>query len=347
MEFIDHLPEDWGMLYLGGQHLMVGKHPPTRVNDWVFRPYNVNRTHAFALRGHTMRAVYKHLCRLDWQRGHHIDHHLGRFHQRQDHPIFCPKEWLVGQAEGKSNISNRDNPEKFWKDAEVIEAVNPLVEPFVAVLGLHSSGSSCLAGVLYHLGVHMGNELGGFYGTNPDKNCGFEASGLASICESAIPFPSTEYMWKRGKIWSHLKQWINDRRTEAAEMKTIAGGKYPQLCRMGNQLRNICGTHLRVVVSDRPLQASIDSIIKRSKGRQPDDQLEAHQRWLHKGRQELMEDLAPHQVLRVPYDDLLKDPRFHINRLVTFLDIQVTEAQIQRAVAHVQPALNHHMGVAQ
>ena len=54
-EFLEAVPDDWGMIYFGGQHLFVNQNPPLRVNDLVFRPYNLNRTHAFALRGPTMR----------------------------------------------------------------------------------------------------------------------------------------------------------------------------------------------------------------------------------------------------------------------------------------------------
>jgi hypothetical protein len=136
--FFAALPDDWGMLYLGGQHLLVNHHPPKRINDLVFQPYNVNRTHAFALRGAMLAKVYKHLNRIDWQKGHHIDHHLGRLHQRREDPIYCPPEWLVGQDEGRSNINGRDNELRYWVDADEIDSVKPADEPFVAVLGLHS-----------------------------------------------------------------------------------------------------------------------------------------------------------------------------------------------------------------
>ena len=201
-EFLAHVPEDWGMLYLGGQHLYVDQSPPARINDWVYQPYNINRTHAFALRGETMREVYRHLCTTDWQRGHHIDHHLGRFHMRRTHKVYCPREWLVGQAEGQSNISGRRPPDRFWAPAERLATLDSA--PFVAIIGLHSSGSSCVAGVLYHLGVHLGNHLGGYYGNDPNGACGFEAVGLAQLCEAAIPFPTTEYKLSRSEIWKRL-----------------------------------------------------------------------------------------------------------------------------------------------
>ena len=61
-QFFDHLPSDWGFVYLGGQHLEQNIRLPRRVSEWAYRPYNVNRTHCFALRGRgMMEAVYKHL----------------------------------------------------------------------------------------------------------------------------------------------------------------------------------------------------------------------------------------------------------------------------------------------
>ncbi len=45
--YVRELPEDWGLAYLGGQHLYAAKHPPKKISDRVYDPYNVNRTHAF------------------------------------------------------------------------------------------------------------------------------------------------------------------------------------------------------------------------------------------------------------------------------------------------------------
>jgi GR25 family glycosyltransferase involved in LPS biosynthesis len=82
--YVRELPEDWGLAYLGGQHLYAAKHPPKKISDRVYRPYNVNRTHAFMVRGRaTMKALYRHLNWNDWHLKHHIDHHLGRLTQRR------------------------------------------------------------------------------------------------------------------------------------------------------------------------------------------------------------------------------------------------------------------------
>ena len=109
--------------------------------------------------------------------------------------------------------------------------------PFVAVIGLHRSGSSCLAGVLPELGVHMGEELTGYEPTG-----GFEAAELMAICESAYPFPSTEPTLPASEIVASLRRYETKVCAAAARHgRQLAGGKYPHLFAMGTALRDVCG----------------------------------------------------------------------------------------------------------
>lgn len=339
-DFLSMVPEDWDMLYLGGQHLFVNRNPPLQVNEEVFRPFNVNRTHAFALRGDMMKVVYKHLNRADWGNGHHIDHHLGRLHQRREHGIYTPAHWLMGQDEGKSDIAGRNTPVRFWKGAGAIAEVDPMALPLVAVIGTHSSGSSCLAGVLHHLGFHLGNSLVGYYGKDPDKLCGFEAQGLASLCEAAIPFPTTQPKWKRQRMFHSLKTFINEKRREAHGKETIAAIKYPQLCRFGNQLMNICGQNLRVLFIDRPLEKSIKSMVKRCPDKDP-EAIAAHMRWLEAGKEFIRTELDPKLHHSVEFSQLCEDPETVIRGVVDFLDVAPEDEAFKKAVEYVQPKEVH------
>lgn len=341
-KFLRAVPDDWGMLYLGGQHLHVAQRPPTKINAQVWRPWNVNRTHAFAIHRRAMQKVYHHLLRKDWTGGHHIDHHLGRLHNSGSVPVYCPPEWLVGQASGHSNIAGRQKPEQFWQAAQTV-AIDPAAVPFVAVVGLHSSGSSAVAGLLWHLGVHLGNDLVGYYGNQPGQSCGYEARGLMDLCEAAVPFPGTAYKQKRGKIWGKLRGWIDGRRREAAQQNKIAGGKYPQLCRLGDQLRNIAGERLFVVNCRRPIEQSIESMVRRTK--KPRETIEAHQRWLDKGRDDLMAAMPPERVATIDYDELLADPARMVGRLCDLLPIEPSTAQVNAAIASIDPA-KRHVGAA-
>jgi len=323
---------------------MIDKQAPKKINKAVFQPFNVNRTHCFGIRSTEMlRTVYKHLNRNDWHKAQHIDHHLGRLHQQRSRRIYCPWEWLVGQAEGQSNISGRTPPERFWAPAEQLESFDPKSTPLVAVLGLHASGSSAMAGVLYHLGLHLGNELLGYWGKDPDQNCGFEAVGLMAICQEAIPFPTTKLAIPKGQLWAKLKAFINEKRREAFFKGTTAAIKYPQLCRCGDQLRNICGDQLRVVHIKRPLAHSIKSMVNRADVKEDpkcsDETVEAHQRWLWEGKEELIESLPSKQVLTVNFETLLSHPRVVVTKLKKFLKLKPTKEQVDKAVAYVKPDL--------
>jgi hypothetical protein len=221
------------------------------------------------------------------------------------------------------------------------DSVNPREEPFVAVLGLHSSGSSCLAGVLYHLGLHLGNKLVGYYGDQPDQGkCGFEAEGLAAICEQVIPFLSTEYRMNQAAIWLHLCGWINQKRREAARRGTIAAGKYPQLCRLGRQLMNLCGDRLHVIVSERPIEESILSLQRRCPERSPEE-VERHQRWLEEGKQRILDRLDPSRKLIVNYSQLLAAPREEAERIARFLRLTRDEARMEAVIKWVDPGKRH------
>lgn len=337
IEFLEHVPEDWGMVYLGGQHLHVPKHPPQRINEHVLRAWNINRTHAFALRGEGMRQAYRHLCAGGWHKGHHIDHRLGKLHEQQTLPVYTPTKWLVGQADGKSNVCDEQCQVRFW-DFE--KKTNLETAPFAAVVGLHRSGTSCVAMMLHKLGVHMGNKLTGYESTG-----GGEASGLAAICEEAMPFPSKDIR-DRDKLVIQLRKWIRDRQNEASAKGTIAGGKYPTTCAMLEELDQICGEGLKIVHCSRPLDESIRSLQRRSEKatgwlRAHDWQCSDLQKFLWNAKHDYFQRHSARPVYEIEYDRLLESPSDVVDEIVAFLGINPTDAQRNAAIQHVDPAQRH------
>ena len=109
--FLGLLPADWGLGYLGGQHLRK----PLPAEGGLFRGVNINRTHAYAVRGgEQMAEVYRFLHGgHHWRGRHHVDHHYGRLQGRQ-FPAYAPAEWLCGQAEGKSDIQGNVEAARWW-----------------------------------------------------------------------------------------------------------------------------------------------------------------------------------------------------------------------------------------
>jgi GR25 family glycosyltransferase involved in LPS biosynthesis len=117
--FLSDVPDDWGQIYLGGQHL---KEPQTiEGSDLVFRCGNVNRTHAFALHRRAMAKFQQHIAHAPeyiQRGGWHIDHQLGLAHERNEWNVYAPSWWVAGQDSGPSNISGRHNPRMWWQPAQ-------------------------------------------------------------------------------------------------------------------------------------------------------------------------------------------------------------------------------------
>lgn len=112
--FMADVPADWGQIYLGGQHRGRIVDLPTLPH--IVEARSVNRTHAYAVNRSTIQHMYRHISYASDYRGtkKHIDHQLEVAHHRRDWKVYCPKEWIVGQRAGSSNISGKINETKFW-----------------------------------------------------------------------------------------------------------------------------------------------------------------------------------------------------------------------------------------
>ena len=64
--FFDSLPEDWDMLYFGGNHnTHVGSEPPTIINDKVCKLHNTFSTHCVAINNKAFKEVLERLKKCD------------------------------------------------------------------------------------------------------------------------------------------------------------------------------------------------------------------------------------------------------------------------------------------
>jgi GR25 family glycosyltransferase involved in LPS biosynthesis len=132
--FIDNLPPDWDMFYLGGSLLHTNDHPPAKVNEHVYIPYNVNRTHCFAVNKKGYNYLYEFLLRRFEDRTWHIDHHLGRLHEQKNFNVYCPATWLVGQGESSSNIDGKYHTERYFDDPITLYRANTIATTNVCVV---------------------------------------------------------------------------------------------------------------------------------------------------------------------------------------------------------------------
>jgi hypothetical protein len=186
--FFDVMPEGWQQAYLGGQLQHTNTHPTVKVNAEVFRPYNVNRTHAFAVSREGMLPIYRHICNLPFANEEHIDHHLGRWHEDQRNAVYVPPKWLVGQHGDSSNVSGKDEPISFFVDPEATALDHWLYHDPVCVV---FQGSRLLL-QQSRAYLHAGNSV--------DAN-GFDVTlSLAAKFVDPIPEIQRWYGWIRGEI---------------------------------------------------------------------------------------------------------------------------------------------------
>lgn len=107
-ELLAQLPDDWDMLYLGGQH----RKTPTPVRDGIVRCTDCHRTHSYIVRGHAIRRLYQ----IWSSETGHVDHILNRTGAFRELKAYACDPWLTGQGESKSDINGRVNKERWWGD---------------------------------------------------------------------------------------------------------------------------------------------------------------------------------------------------------------------------------------
>lgn len=113
-----HIPNDWQQLYLGGHLQYEIKNPPKKINDYIYMPYNVDRTHCFAVHQRGYRDLYNHLYSFPYDHGDHIDHRMGRLHEKGKFAVYTSRRWIVGQDAGPSNIGKFNEKVNFWAHPE-------------------------------------------------------------------------------------------------------------------------------------------------------------------------------------------------------------------------------------
>ncbi len=114
--FLRTVPGDWDGLMLGGQHIIEKNGWPKMARRGIYRCFDCERTHCFAVRG-------KYMARLceRWRGGGrfrgnaHCDQIMGRDPQLQRaHRVYAPEFFLVGQERSASDVSGKFYPRRFW-----------------------------------------------------------------------------------------------------------------------------------------------------------------------------------------------------------------------------------------
>lgn len=102
--FLDAVPSGWAQIYFGG----VSKGAETQVNAEVIRSEGIVLTHCYALSGHGIEALYKHLSET-WDRGPwDVDQRMRMIHRDSDFPVYRPLKWLASQNRSASSTREEE-----------------------------------------------------------------------------------------------------------------------------------------------------------------------------------------------------------------------------------------------
>jgi hypothetical protein len=134
-DFLAKVPDDWQCLMLGGQHV---NSTPIPVDVGIVRAGGgggIQRTHCYALRG---REIMKALYDVWANAAVHCDWVMGPCTAKFN--TYAPEPFLVGQADGRSDISGAVNPAKFWRPPTGHEPVVVLHAPRAVMEALQEKG---------------------------------------------------------------------------------------------------------------------------------------------------------------------------------------------------------------
>lgn len=262
--FFNQLPSDWQYLYLGGQHIELESGLPQAVSEWVYRPFNVNRAHAYAVKGRPMiKRILNHLHDTkNWKADHHFDHHLGELHKKMNTGLYAPKQWLIGQTGGMSNINLKSQPPRKFRGA--VEVLNPQVDmQFIAVLGPYCCGANLVAGALHHLGVSMG--IAHHTSGTAEPHAAYECSSLTRLCKRLFQEPWLLEQLPFDKRVLLLRIWASDRCEEIRDKRQIVGGNHAMLSLLGRELE-VAWNQPKFILVDHQPEAVLDTLATRRWG---------------------------------------------------------------------------------
>ena len=109
------VPDDWEILYLGGELLLTGRPKPKPIFKYtdgairveIVKPYNVNRLHAYVVKAKALPKIALRLLeystnapKVQGPSGDEtcFDYEVGRMQERGELTVYAVAPWLVGQG---------------------------------------------------------------------------------------------------------------------------------------------------------------------------------------------------------------------------------------------------------
>lgn len=121
-----NVPDDYDIFYLGGEHLLGGRRKPESVAPGIIRAYNVNRLHAYVVKGHAIKKLFPRILRylsnaptVLGPSGDEtcFDYEVGRMTEDGTLTVYAADPFLVGQGGfGSDTYPQKSVGEtRFWQ----------------------------------------------------------------------------------------------------------------------------------------------------------------------------------------------------------------------------------------
>ena len=202
----------------------------------------------------------------------------------------------------------------------------------IVVLGIHRGGTSAIAGVLHHLGVHMGDDLLLPSPHNPKGY--FEDREFVDIHNQIIgdwKDPQVDFESYRKEYTALIKK--------REEQHELWGVKDPRMCFVFSYFARIA-RGCRVISVCRDPRLCAESLFARG-GHTLEEAIAISWNYWHAKYRQL--DNFPcrseqGQYTFVDYERLLADPEHEVHKIARFVGLKPT----QEAIDFIDPTLRHH-----
>jgi GR25 family glycosyltransferase involved in LPS biosynthesis len=328
--YFSNLPSDWEQFFLGGQY---HRSQPIKFSKLFYTDASVLRTHAYIIKKEACNKIYHLLLNYfnSVEDHNHIDHVYAKLHKDKVIKAYCPDKWLCGQIRGYSDISKENYQQDRWWNRQNKKGINNPGNDIVIVLGLHGSGTSCVATILNKLKVFMGDRVQGHF---TYMGGGGEDAKLAKICENIFPTPTTTSKLSDEEIFKKLAAWIVNHRIKGKQKNILVGCKYPTLCAMGKFLTEIVDPiNIKIIHCDRDIEESINSLVKRGFDKQ---QAIILQNWLWANKLNFLYSIPHDNILHVQYKKLINQPAIYVDNIIKFLNINPSDNDRIEAIKHIK-----------
>lgn len=194
----------------------------------------------------------------------------------------------------------------------------------IAVIGPHRSGTSAVAGVLYHLGIPMGDDLIGPGLGNPTGH--FEDAEFVDLHDEIIGD------WKNPQVDFDPYRETYTALVSKREKQHLWGIKDPRMCFVFPYFIEIARDVLIVSVHRDPMLCA-NSLFARG-GHTREEAMEISTNYLV----QQLEVLTGHSHFRIDYQYMINYPEETVTALANWVGLSPTE----NAIDFVDPSLCHH-----